>query len=147
MSVDIPQPFRAKVEGPVGPVTVDGIPNNFDISIDKLPKISIGVDPLSVAVTELPKINLGIDPIKVGLDPIQIEPLQLNVAINQIPSVRAHVPADFTVGMKVLGLELFAVRLTGEAQIITEPFTPNPCEESAPVPPRPVLEALPPVDE
>ena len=137
MSVSIPQPFRATVQGPIGPVTVDGIPNDFDISIEKLPKITIGVDPLSVDITHLPKIT-------VGLDPVTIKPVDVNLAITRIPDVRTHLPADFTIGMKVLGLELLALRVTGEAQVITEPYTPNPCEETEPAPARPVLTALPP---
>jgi hypothetical protein len=35
-----------------------------------------------------------------------------------------------------MGLELMNVRLCGEAQIITEPYTPNPCETCG-APPRP----------
>jgi hypothetical protein len=157
VSFDIPQPFRAKLEGPVGPVSVDGIPSDFHFSIDALPKIavgvdplsigveplSIGVDPLSVAVTQLPKISIGLDPLTIKLDTISVEPVDLNLSITRIPDVRAHFPADFTVGMKVLGLELFAVRLTGEAQVITEPFEPNPCETITPPPARPVLVPLP----
>jgi hypothetical protein len=38
------------------------------------------------------------------------------------------VPANFSVGLSVLGLELFCARLCGEAQVITEPYEPNPCE-------------------
>lgn len=157
MSFDPPQPFETKFVGPIGPVTIDGIPNSFDLSVKELPKITIGVDPLSIGVTQLPKVEVGVDPlsvavtelpkITVGLDPITIEPLDLNLAITKIPDVRAHFPANFTVGMSVLGLELFAVRLTGEAQVITEPYQPNPCEQAGRPPARPVLEALPPEDD
>jgi hypothetical protein len=36
-----------------------------------------------------------------------------------------HLPADFKVGVAVLGLELLTVRLCGEAQVITEPYERN----------------------
>jgi hypothetical protein len=94
--------------GPVGPVTVAGIPNTFHINIDKLP------DPL-------PKIQLGIDP-------LEVKPLSISLAVKEMPSIRAHLPADFTVGLSLLGMELLCVRLCGEAQMITEPYQPNPCE-------------------
>ena len=143
MSIDIPQPFRARVEGPIGPVTVDGIdiPQPFHFTVDNIPKIVVGVDPLtinplSVAVTQLPKISIG-------LDPLTINPVDVNIGITRIPDVRAHIPTDFHLGFSLLGKELCGIRLTGEAQIITEPFQPNPCEQSGDVPPPIVLEPLP----
>ena len=115
MGVSIPQPFDSNVSGSIGasisgslgaggPVTVAGIPDTFHINIDKLPKIQLGVDPLT------------------------LNPVTLNLAITEIPSIRGHLPADFCVGLSVLGMELFSIRLCGEAQIITEPYKPNPCE-------------------
>ncbi len=114
MGVSIPQPFDSHVSGSlgsVGPVTVAGIPDTFHINIDTLPKIQLGVDPLTI------------NPVTLHLDPID-----LNMSIKEIPNIRAHLPADFTVGLSLLGIELLAVRLCGEAQMITEPYQPNPCE-------------------
>ncbi len=48
--------------------------------------------------------------------------------VKEIPSVRTHVPALFSLGISVLGFELVCARLCGEAQVITEPYEPNPCE-------------------
>jgi hypothetical protein len=150
MSVDIPQPFRARVEGPIG-VTVDGIdiPQPFRFTVDSLPKIVVGVDPLtvnpltinplSVGITELPKISIG-------LDPLTINPVDVSIGITRIPDVRAHLPADFRLGLSILGKELCGIRLTGEAQVITEPFEPNPCEEHVKPPPPIVLQPLPAAD-
>jgi hypothetical protein len=124
MGVDIPQPFETVVDpvtiaglpaitvssvGPVGPVTVDGIPDTFHINIDTLPLISI-------AVEKIPKIQMGIDPV------------DLSISVKELPQIRGHLPADFSVGLSLLGTELLSVHLCGEAQIITEPFEPNPCE-------------------
>ena len=64
-----------------------------------------------------------------GIDPLTINPLDVSVSIKEIPSVRAHVPANFTVGISLLGLQLFCIRLCGEAQVITEPYKPSPCEQ------------------
>jgi hypothetical protein len=100
--------------GAIGPVTVAGIPSTFDINIDKLPDIHIDID-------KLPKILLGIDP-------LEIKPLDLNLSIKQFPNIRGHVPADFCVGLSIMGMELLSLRLCGEAQVITEPYVPNPCE-------------------
>jgi hypothetical protein len=102
--------------GPVGPVTVDGIPDTFHFYLEKLPKIQIGADPISVSIEKLPKIQVGMDPVA------------LNIAVKEIPSLRTHIPADYSLGVSILGLDLLCFRLCGEAQIITEPYKPNPCE-------------------
>jgi len=105
VTIDAPvPPVTVSKVGPVGPVTVDGIPDTFHINIDKLPHIQLGIDPLT------------------------IEPIDVTIAISKIPDVRAHLPADFSVGVSILGMELMCVRLCGEAQMITEPYHPNPCE-------------------
>jgi hypothetical protein len=96
--------------GSVGPVTVDGIPDTYNIYIEKLPKIELSIDPL------------------------EIKPVDISLRLKEIPSIRAHLPANFCVGMSVLGLELLAVRLCGEAQVITEPYQPNPCEHCGKLP-------------
>ncbi len=126
MGVDIPQPFDTNVSGSlgsIGPVTVAGIPSTFHINIDNLPKIQLGIDPLTV------------NPVTLHLDPITVNPLTLdmNMRIKEIPNTRVHLPADFTVGLAVLGIDLLAVRLCGEAQLITEPYDPNPCEDCSEV--------------
>lgn len=114
MGVDIPQPFDSSVSGsigvsgPIGPVTVAGIPDTFHINVDTLPKIQL------------------------GLDPVTLNPVTLNVALTRLPDIRAHLPADFHVGLSILGMELLCVRLCGEAQLITEPYIPNPCERCDP---------------
>jgi hypothetical protein len=113
MGVDIPQPFVSKITGPIGPVTVDGIPSTFHINVDTLPKIQLGVDPVTLNPVEA---TLTLTPVDVAL------------RIERLPDVRAHLPADFTVGLAVLGLELLSVRMCGEAQLITEPYVPGPCE-------------------
>jgi hypothetical protein len=114
MSVDIPQPFKTKV---VSPVTIDGIPDTFHIHVEKLPTISLSVEKLPtihLSIDDIPKIQLGVDPVEIRL--------------TELPSIRGHLPADFCVGLSVMGLELMNLRLCGEAQIITEPYRPNPCE-------------------
>lgn len=117
MSVDIPQPFKTKL---VSPITIDGIPevpDTFTINVDRLPTISLNVEKLPeihLSVDRIPKIQLGVDPVEIRL--------------TELPSIRGHLPADFTVGVSLLGIDLASVRLCGEAQIITEPYRPNPCE-------------------
>jgi hypothetical protein len=84
--------------GPVGPVTLAGIPSSY-----------------TVGVTSLPDVNLR---------------------IREIPSLRVHIPANFRLGFTVMGVELAALHLCGEAQVITEPYVPNPCERcGTPKPP------------
>ena len=111
MGVNIPQPFKSSVSGGisvVGPVQtqVSGIPDTFHIDVDKLPKVEIGVDPVR----------------------LQLDPVDISLRLERIPDIRAHLPADFTVGLSLLGFNVLALRLCGEAQVITEPYHPNPCE-------------------
>ncbi|MGW8319034.1 MAG: hypothetical protein ACWGPS_07270 [Candidatus Promineifilaceae bacterium] len=124
MGVTIPQPFDSHISGSlgsVGPVTIAGIPQPFAATVEGIP------DTYHINIDKLPKIQLGIDPVTLHLDPID-----MNMRIKEFPSIRAHLPADFTVGLSLFGLDLLAVRLCGEAQVITEPYHPNPCEECGP---------------
>lgn len=102
-------------------VDLSGIPSIFTIDISNIPKIEIAPD----AITLNP---ITLNPITITLEPITIEPLDISLSIKEIPSIRAHIPALFTLGFSVLGYELFCARLCGEAQVITEPYHPNPCE-------------------
>jgi hypothetical protein len=101
--------------GAIGPVTVAGIPNTYNYHVKELPKISIGVDPLTAKVT---------------LEPIDLRfaPIQTSLSIKEIPSVRTHLPANYTLAFSLFGLEVAALQLCGEGQVITEPYRPNPCE-------------------
>ena len=116
VDVDFPDEYPVDFVGPldlagtvgldvIGPVELAGIPDTFHVDVTHIPKIFLGIDPLT------------------------INPLDVSVSIKEIPSVRAHVPANFTVGISLLGLQLFCIRLCGEAQVITEPYKPSPCEQ------------------
>lgn len=122
VDVDFPDEYNIDVVGPVelaggvnldvvgpvelaGGVELSGIPDTYHIDITHIPKISLGIDPIT------------------------IRPLDVSVHLKEIPSTRSHLPANFTVGISILGLQLFCIRLCGEAQVITEPYKPNPCEE------------------
>lgn len=134
MSVDIPDTFGINLDliGPVelGRVTIDpvtltpltitpltatleGIPSTFTINIKELPLIDVN----------LRKVQLGVDPVSVSLQPVA-----LNLAITELPKLRVHVPAHFRFGFSFFGREWAALELCGEAQVITEPYVPNPAE-------------------
>lgn len=102
-----------------------GIPSNYtvDMSLDLVSPVELAGIPSSyqLDITSLPKIQIG-------LDPITINPLSLALQITQIPSIRAHVPANFVAGFSLFGFQLAAIQLCGEAQVITEPYVPNLCE-------------------
>jgi hypothetical protein len=131
LSISIPQPFRAQVVGPIGPIgpiTLSGIPDPFTIKVaNPLPKIGIGVDPLST------DSHIAIDPLRTDSH-IAVDAVGLNIALDRIPDVRAHLPANFAVSLCVFGVNVLSVRLCGEAQVITEPYRPNPCERCSPRP-------------
>ncbi len=118
MSVSIPSHFDLGLE-----LDLHGIPTNY-----------------SFALTQLPKINVGIDPMTFKIEPLEIKPIDMSFRLKEIPSVRIHFPVDYRVAVWLFGMELACVRLCGQSQIITEPYVPNPCEcddaVSPPVPPR-----------
>jgi hypothetical protein len=102
--------------GSVGPVSVTGIPDTYYFNVDKLPQIDIKFEPVT-------------------LEPITYNPIPLNLSIKEIPSTRTHLPANYSVGVSLLGVDVLCIRLCGEAQVITEPYIPNPCEVCGVVPP------------
>lgn len=96
-----------------GSLGISGLPSSYSIAVTSLPKLSLGVDPLTTTLR---------------LEPLQVEPVTVRLALTEVPQTRTHLPADFTVGLTVLGLPLLSLRLCGEAQVVTEPYRPNPCE-------------------
>ena len=148
MSVpSIPQPFRARTEGPIGPVKLDGIPTDFSIRVgDPLPKVRVGIDALKIDPLKTDS-HVSVDPLKtdshVSVDPLKtdshvsVDPLQtdsrikfdpIELAISKLPDIRTHLPANFSLNLCVLGFKVLSIRLCGEAQVVTEPYKPNPCE-------------------
>lgn len=91
------------------------------LEVDLMFENALGVN---LDITHLPRIT--IDPITIN--PLTIRPLDLSLRIKEIPSIRTHIPANFALGLSVLGFDIACVRLCGEAQVINEPYRPNPCE-------------------
>lgn len=123
MSVSIPQPFSTNINmAQPFRARVEGVPTTYAFGVTALPQVD-------VAVKDLPTLRISVD----NLPKIQfaMEPVELR--ITEIPSVRTHLPADFAIGFSLWGVEIGAIRLCGEAQVITEPYRPNPCETCGPV--------------
>jgi hypothetical protein len=130
MSFKPPQPFRTRMEGSI---RLNGLPTTYTINAASIPRIRLGIEEIPrvrLAVEEIPSVHLSIEKIpkiQLGVDPVELR-------LTEFPSIRGHLPADFSVGLSVLGMDLAAIRLCGEAQIITEPYRPNPCEICTPMP-------------
>lgn len=120
----IPDKYTVTLGGLVGV----GLGGGVAVDIKNIPTINLSVE-------KIPDLHLSID----KLPPIKVEPLEIQ--LTRFPDIRGHLPADFCVGLSVLGMELMNLRLCGEAQIITEPYHPNPCERCGPAPVR--TDALP----
>jgi hypothetical protein len=128
--------------------------NTVEVDVDDLPPVTatvVGMPPVSASVTSLPDLRITdigpVGPVTLAGIPdhytVAISTLpDLNVRIREIPSIRAHIPANFRLGFSVFGVELAALNLCGEAQVITEPFVPNPCEKCGP-PRTPTLSGTP----
>lgn len=98
MSVGTDVDVDADLSGSLG-LNISGIPNSFNLSVKELPKIQAALDPLD-----------------------------FSLRLKEIPAVRVHLPVNFKFGFSLFGREIFGIRICGQAQIITEPYHPNPCE-------------------
>jgi hypothetical protein len=105
---------------------MSGIPSSFDLTLHNIPtSYHVSLDYLPTITLDIKPLTLELKPVSVSLD---VKPVDVSLRLKEIPSIRAHVPADFTLALSVAGFELACVSLCGEAQVITEPFNPNPCE-------------------
>ncbi len=101
--------------------------HNLQLDVRELPKLDIGVSELpklDIGVSELPKLDIGVSElpkVRAQLDPVELR-------LTAFPSLRVHLPVNYRIGFCFLGREYGSIRLCGEAQLITEPYVPNPCE-------------------
>jgi len=115
------------------PVDVADLPT-VEVDVVDMPAVDVDVSSLpDLKITEIGPMG----PLELAGIPdrytVAISSLpDLNLRIKEIPSIRAHVPANFRLGFSVFGVELAALHLCGEAQVITEPYVPNPCERCGP---------------
>lgn len=115
------------------------IPSSFDFGID------LGLD-ISGIPTDY-TVNANLAPITLNLGPIEVRPLEFkpidfSLRLKEIPSIRAHLPLDYRVGLSLLGAELLCVRLCGQGQVVTEPYVANPCESRVGLQRQPDLATL-----
>lgn len=110
-----------------GTYSVDADLDNMHLSIDNIPQINFG--DFNTRVKELPRIEFDDFNIRVKeLPKIEIDATTdstVNVAITEIPDVRAHVPAHYNLGISFFGVEVLNFSLCGESQLITEKYTPR----------------------
>lgn len=117
------------------------IPSSFDFGVDLGVDLDISGIPTSYTVnTNVAPLTLNLGPIDIR--PIELRPIDFSLRLKEIPSVRAHLPLDYRVGLTVLGAELLCVRLCGEGQVVTEPYAANPCEARASLQRQPDLAEL-----
>jgi hypothetical protein len=106
---NIPTSYTIHV-GSDGTIQVDADLDN--IRVKELPRIELG--DINMRLKELPRIELSADTRSA-----------INLAITEIPDIRAHLPAHFDFGMSILGIELWNLSICGEAQVITEKYVPR----------------------
>jgi hypothetical protein len=115
------------------------IPSSFDFGID----LDVDLSGIPTAYT----VNTNVAPLTLNLGaiefkPLEFKPVDVSLRLKEIPSIRAHLPLDYRVGLSVLGAELLCVRLCGQGQVITEPYVANPCESRAGLQRQPDLATL-----
>jgi hypothetical protein len=107
------------------PVDVADLPT-VEVDVVDMPAVDVDVSSLpDLKITEIGPMG----PLELAGIPdrytVAISSLpDLNLRIKEIPSIR--------LGFSVFGVELAALHLCGEAQVITEPYVPNPCERCGP---------------
>jgi hypothetical protein len=105
-------------------LNVDAGLENMHLSFDKLPDIVS-------RVKELPRIELG--DINTNIHVKEMPRIEidantkssLDIAIKEIPEVRAHLPAHYNLGISIFGVEIINFSLCGESQVITEKYIPR----------------------
>ena len=88
---------------------------NMGLRLTQLPDVNIRIKEMPevrLAITEIPKIYMDTNS-------------KMDIHLKEIPDIRMHLPANFTVGFSILGLQLFSIDLCGEAQVITEKYRPS----------------------
>ena len=103
-----------------------GIPSQYTVDLDLVSPVDLTGIPSSFEITSLPKIQIG-------MDPITVNPLDVSVRIKEVPSLRTHVPAHYTVGFSIFGFQLACGQRTyvlknvgrGERIITSDPLVPN----------------------
>jgi hypothetical protein len=105
------------------------VPDSFDVDVSGGLATAVSGG-LALNVTNVPKLSIGVDPLDVSLRPLDVSlrPIDLWVGLKEVPRIRGHLPANFSFCVSVFGREIVTLRLCGEAQIITEPYRPSPCE-------------------
>jgi hypothetical protein len=98
------------------------IPNEYWVHVDSNGNtIHVDADLDNIKITGLPKIELADINVNVRVK----EMARIDIAIKEIPDTRVHVPANYNLGLSVLGVCLVNLSLCGEAQIITEKYVPR----------------------
>ena len=102
------------------------IPSSFDFGLDADLDVDLSGIPTEygIRIRELPRIDIN-------FAPVEIKPMDISLRLKEIPSIRAHFPADYKLCLALFGIEIARLHLCGEAQTITEPYVPNPCESRA----------------
>jgi hypothetical protein len=130
---DVNQPIGTKVTGdpnqPIG-TKVTGDPNQ----------------PIGTKITGDPK-----QPVATTVDMLNIPHLTLeDIKDIMTPKIRVHMPNYEQVSFKIFGTEIFSICLSGEIQMISQPYTPNayesckiecPDEDKRPFPETPKYDA------
>ena len=124
--VDIPTEYTTHIDSNGTAFVVDA--NLDDIRITQFPTINLGE--ISTRVKEFPRLTVDSNVAVTQLPPINTnvaikELPEIKVALTSIPDTRVHLPANFNLGLSVLGICLVNVSLCGEAQIITEKYVPR----------------------
>ncbi len=106
-------------------VSVDADLDN--IRVKELPKIEIG--DVNYRLKELPKIETGDFNFRVKelprIDVTADTRSAVNVALTEIPDVRAHLPSHYNVGFALFGIQIWNLSFCGESQVITEKYKPR----------------------
>jgi len=113
--------YTFKVGNSGGPYQVDADLDNMHMSVEKIPTLTFGE--IATRVNALPKIEFGEVTSNVHIK--ELPRLDVNVALTQIPDVRAHLPAHYKLGIALFGVEILSFSLCGESQVITEKYVPR----------------------
>jgi hypothetical protein len=118
--------YKHKVGNMGGSFDIDADLDNMQLSIKDLPDIHF--DEIKFNVTNLPRIEFDEIISKISIEKLPTVVIDadtrstLDIAIKEIPDVRAHLPSHYNLGISIFGIEVVNFSLCGESQVITEKY-------------------------
>jgi hypothetical protein len=110
-------------------------PNPLDVDLGFTVGGTVGVNAnATLNIPTLPKITIGLDPIQINPLSLEIKPLDINLAVTRLPLIdiqfgfrpmRFHFPMNMKLAICALGKEVLSFGTCGESMLVIEDYVPH----------------------